>query len=183
MPQTGVRAGRQKKLPMTNKLPPNQTPLPSDAPSEPRYSYALLVGWMALVLGLGTGVGLFFGPDEWFRSLLKPTWNPPNWLFGPVWTLLYLLMGLDPAGAEPAVDTDILRPAPGGMGVRGNLRALDRGAVHGDRVRQDPCTVGLPADPVSAVDLVRVDPQRHDLADEPLIAMPMAGSRRLSQTS
>ncbi len=79
---------------MTSKLPPHQTPLPSDAPTEPKYSTAQLVGWIVLVLGLGTGMGLFFGPDEWFRSLLKPTWNPPNWLFGPVWTLLYILMGL-----------------------------------------------------------------------------------------
>lgn len=32
--------------------------------------------------------------SEWFRALHKPGWNPPDWVFGPVWTLLYALMAL-----------------------------------------------------------------------------------------
>ena len=31
---------------------------------------------------------------EWFPLLAKPAWNPPGWLFGPVWTTLYVLMGV-----------------------------------------------------------------------------------------
>lgn len=54
---------------------------------------ALLL-WIALILGLGSGMGIFFGPDAWFQSLAKPTWNPPGWLFAPVWTTLYVLIAI-----------------------------------------------------------------------------------------
>lgn len=66
----------------------------ADTTFEQSYPKLALVLWIAVVLGLGSSMALFFGPDAWFQSLAKPTWNPPNWLFGPVWTVLYILIGI-----------------------------------------------------------------------------------------
>ena len=38
-------------------------------------------------------VGSAFPPDAWYQSLHKPSWHPPSWLFGPVWAVLYTLIG------------------------------------------------------------------------------------------
>jgi len=32
--------------------------------------------------------------DPWYASLAKPSWTPPNWLFGPVWSVLYVMMAI-----------------------------------------------------------------------------------------
>ena len=46
-----------------------------------------------IVGGLG-GVATASAIPTWYQGLNKPAWNPPNWVFGPVWTLLYILMGV-----------------------------------------------------------------------------------------
>jgi tryptophan-rich sensory protein len=52
-----------------------------------------LVAWVLLSLGAGL-VGSQFLPGEWYAGLVKPSWNPPSWVFAPVWTTLYVLMGV-----------------------------------------------------------------------------------------
>lgn len=48
-----------------------------------------------ICLGLGIGSGLVSQNSfEWYHHLTQPALQPPDWLFGPVWTILYILMGL-----------------------------------------------------------------------------------------
>ncbi|MDX1644947.1 MAG: TspO/MBR family protein [Thermoanaerobaculia bacterium] len=61
-----------------------------------------------LVVGFLSGSATARGVGTWYRELAKPAWTPPDWLFGPVWTILYVLMGVaaylawsrGPAGRE-----------------------------------------------------------------------------------
>jgi translocator protein len=45
-------------------------------------------------LGLASGFSTIQSITDWYPSIQKPSWNPPNWLFGPTWTLLYTMMGI-----------------------------------------------------------------------------------------
>ena len=51
---------------------------------------------LLITVGIGSLGGLFTYPEilNWYAGLQKPSFQPPNWLFGPVWTLLYILMGI-----------------------------------------------------------------------------------------
>jgi tryptophan-rich sensory protein len=52
-----------------------------------------LAGWLALCYSAAS-LGAVFMPGEWYATLKKPSWNPPGWIFGPVWTALYTMMAV-----------------------------------------------------------------------------------------
>lgn len=59
-------------------------------------SAAMLAGFLALTLAVGFAAALATKPEiaGWYAHLLKPSFNPPNWVFAPVWTTLYVMMAI-----------------------------------------------------------------------------------------
>ena len=52
------------------------------------------VAFIAIVVTVGSLIGANNTPDAWYAALNKPPFNPPNWLFAPVWFTLYVLIGI-----------------------------------------------------------------------------------------
>jgi benzodiazapine receptor len=56
---------------------------------------ALVVSFVAVALvALIGGLSTDTGPGSWYQGLEQPAWNPPDAVFGPVWTLLYTIMAI-----------------------------------------------------------------------------------------
>lgn len=56
-------------------------------------SLVFLLGFVVASFCAGA-TGLIFRPGNWYRQLKKPLWRPPDWLFAPVWTVLYASIAL-----------------------------------------------------------------------------------------
>lgn len=74
---------------MTTETAPRHRSLPP---------WLVYIGFIALVVGVGGLIGTQAQPGTWYEGLEKPPFNPPNWIFGPVWTALYVMIGI--AGAR-----------------------------------------------------------------------------------
>ncbi|GMN01502.1 TspO/MBR family protein [Erythrobacter sp. MTPC3] len=78
--------------------------------AEMEWTPAIIAALWAIILG-GAG-GALTEIGEWYRNLNKPSWQPPDWLFGPAWTIILGLSGwsfyLAWTGAPSAADRNVV---------------------------------------------------------------------------
>ncbi len=53
----------------------------------------LLGAIICFALGTASGLSTVSEIGSWYQTLNKPSWNPPSWIFGPMWTTLYIMIG------------------------------------------------------------------------------------------
>ncbi len=110
IPQAQALTARRNEIPKS--VPAKGVCSPMRAPRSTGSHPLVLVGFLAasfLAAFLGS-LSTMKGLDPWFKSLRKPSFNPPSWVFGPVWTVLYAMMAVSAWFAW--------RAAPVGEGAR-----------------------------------------------------------------
>ncbi len=68
-----------------------------------------LVVFTCLVIGYLSGITTRESITTWYPTLIKPLFNPPNWIFAPVWTSLYIMMGIAGGMVWNRMDVDFER--------------------------------------------------------------------------
>ena len=82
------------------------------SPAHQRHSPPLLPAALFVIAVVGTGllIGTLTRPGDWYAGLAKPAFTPPPWVFGPAWTVLYIMIAI--AGWR------VWRASPGGAAIR-----------------------------------------------------------------
>ena len=79
---------KARKAAMTGVIEENMSTSTSKSRSGLALAGFIVITFCAPLLSVGSM------PGAWYAALQKPSWNPPAWLFGPAWTLLYTLMAV-----------------------------------------------------------------------------------------